>query len=88
MKTVSATDAKTRFGQYLERVNSEPVTIEKNNRSVAVLISHDEYERLTALENAYWLAQAMQAEQSGYIGVEKSMDLLKAGLGEKSQFIE
>ena len=84
MKTVSATDAKTRFGQYLEKVQSEPVQIQKKDRPVAVLISFEEYERLVALENAYWLSLAKQAEASGYIGVEKSIALLKAGLGEKS----
>lgn len=83
MKTVSATDAKTRLGQYLERVHSEPIKIQKKERPVAVLISFEEYERLLALESTYWLAQAQEAEKSGYIGVEKSMELLKAGLSEK-----
>ena len=82
MKIVSATDAKTRLGQYLEKVHSEPVQIQKKDRPVAVLISYDEYERLLALENAYWLT-LKEAESSGFIGVEKSMELLKAGLGEK-----
>lgn len=58
MKRVSAIDAKTFLGQYLEKVNSEPVTIHKNDRAVAVLISYAEYQRLTALENAYWLVEA------------------------------
>lgn len=84
MKTVSATDAKTRLGQYLEKVHSEPVQIQKKDRPVAVLISYEEYGRLLALENAYWLAQAKEAEASGYIGIEKSMELLEAGLGEKA----
>jgi prevent-host-death family protein len=84
MKTVSATDAKTRFGQYLEKVHSEPVQIQKKDRPVAVLISYEEYERFLALENSYWLAEAKKAEKSGYIGVKRSMKLLKAGLGEKS----
>jgi prevent-host-death family protein len=83
MKSISATDAKTRLGQYLEQVNIEPVQIQKKERPVAVLISYDEYERLAALENAYWLAQAKKGEKSGYIGVEKSMKLLRRGLGEK-----
>jgi len=83
MKTVSATDAKTRFGQYLEKVHSEPVQIQKKDRPVAVLISYEDYERLVALENAHWLHLAKEAEKSGYIGVDKSMELLKEGLGEK-----
>jgi antitoxin Phd len=88
MKNVSATEAKTKLGEYLERVNAEPVTIHKHARPVAVLISHDEYERFLAYENAYWLALSKQAEQSGFLGEEKSMELLKAALGENSQSIE
>ena len=60
MKTVSATDAKTRFGQYLEKVHSEPVQIQKKDRPVAVLISYEEYERLMVMENEHWLALRMR----------------------------
>ena len=80
MRIVSSTDCKTRFGEYLDIVRDEPVTIEKTGRSVAVLISYGEYERLTTLENAYWLARAKEAEASGYVGMKKSMKILKAGL--------
>ena len=83
MKIVSATDIKTRFGQYLEKVHSEPVQIQKKDRPVAVLISFEEYERFLAMENAHWLALAKKADKSGHIGVEKSMKLLREGLGEK-----
>lgn len=80
MKTVSSTECKTRFGEYLESVLSEPVTIQKTGRAVAVLISFSEYERLQALENSYWLERAKEAEASGYIGTEKSMELLKEAM--------
>ena len=79
MKTVSATDAKTRFGQYLEKVHSEPVQIQKRDQPVAVLLSYEEYERLMAMENEHWLALAKKAESSGYIGIQKSLELLKRG---------
>lgn len=80
MKKVSATDCKVRFGRYLEAVHSEPILIEKNDRPVAVLISAAEYERLVALENAYWVEQARRADESGWVGSDKAMELLKAGL--------
>lgn len=80
MKIVSATDCKTRLGQYLELAHSEPVAIQKNERSVAVLLSYSEYERLLAMENSYWLEQAKKAEKSGYVGSTKAMKLLQAGL--------
>ena len=80
MKTVSSTECKTRLGEYLESVLTEPLTIEKTGRAVAVLISCAEYERLVALENAYWLERAKEAGASGFMGTEKSMEILKAGL--------
>jgi len=45
-----------------------------------VLISRAEYDRLTALENAYWLERAKESEASGYVSGAKSMELLKEGL--------
>jgi prevent-host-death family protein len=80
MKTISSTDCKTRFGECLDGVRTEPLTIEKTGRPVAVLISSSEYARLMAMEDAYWIARAKEAEASGFIGTEKSMELLKAAL--------
>jgi len=63
--------------EYLESVHSVPISIEKDGNSVAVLISHAEYERLVSFENAYWLKRAKEAETSEYIGVDQSMKLIK-----------
>ncbi|KKB11488.1 hypothetical protein VE25_12340 [Devosia geojensis] len=46
MSTITATDAKNKFGQVLEEAQREPVRIQKNGRDVAVLLSAAEYERL------------------------------------------
>ena len=77
MKT-TATEIKNHFGQYLEESISEPVFIEKTGRPVAVMISNKEYQRLTALEDAYWIQKALTGEKSGYIGKMKSIDFLKS----------
>ncbi|MBT7863648.1 MAG: type II toxin-antitoxin system Phd/YefM family antitoxin, partial [Gemmatimonadetes bacterium] len=39
MQTISAHEAKARFGQLLDAARVEPVTIEKHGRPVAVLVS-------------------------------------------------
>jgi len=44
VKTVSATDAKNRFGDLLEESAEGPVRIEKNGRPVAYVISVDDYD--------------------------------------------
>ncbi|MBI4309602.1 MAG: type II toxin-antitoxin system Phd/YefM family antitoxin [Candidatus Omnitrophica bacterium] len=77
MKT-TATEIKNHFGEYLEGAISEPVVIEKTGRPVAVMLSVKEYERLIALEDAYWAQKAINAEKSGYIGQKESAKLLKS----------
>ena len=47
MKTMSAKDAKNQFGLLLDTTRAEPVTIQKHSRSVAVIISDEEYGRLS-----------------------------------------
>ena len=44
MRTMSAKDAKNHFGELLLEAQKAPVTIEKNGRPVAVLLSIEEYE--------------------------------------------
>ena len=48
MAEMSATDAKNKFGELLEMVRKEPVRIQKNGRDVAVMLSAEEYVRLSA----------------------------------------
>lgn len=77
MKTANATDIKNRFGEYLDEARSEPLIVNRNGRNVAVLLSWREYERLSALEDAWWAARATAAEaKGGYLGPEKSMEAL------------
>jgi prevent-host-death family protein len=52
MAEMTATDAKNRFGQMLEMSRSGPVRIQKNGRDVAVVLSPEEFARLTADSNA------------------------------------
>jgi prevent-host-death family protein len=46
MLTLTATDAKTRFGQVLQSALVEPVAIEKNGRELAYVVSSAQYHRL------------------------------------------
>jgi prevent-host-death family protein len=47
MKIMSAKDAKNAFGLLIDTARAEPVTIEKHGRAVAVVVSVEEYERLS-----------------------------------------
>jgi prevent-host-death family protein len=44
--TMTATDAKNRFGELLDMARKEPVFVQKNGRTVAVMISPEDYRRL------------------------------------------
>lgn len=46
MKTYSAKNAKEHFGELMDTVQREPVTIEKYGRPVAVVMSEVEYEAM------------------------------------------
>lgn len=80
MKTATATDIKNRFGEYLQSAIREPVLIEKTGKPVAVLMSLDDYERLSALEDAYWIMKAREAEAEGYLGVAATKKFIKSSI--------
>lgn len=44
MDTMTAAEAKTNFGALLDKAQREPVTISKNGRPVAVVMSVSDYE--------------------------------------------
>ena len=46
MSKISATEAKNRFGELLEMARKEPVQVQKNGRTVGVMISPEQYEKL------------------------------------------
>ena len=71
MTMATATDVKNRFGEFMEKAQREPVTVEKTGRRYAVLMSYEEYERLQAMEDAYWAALADQAKQNGFASAEE-----------------
>lgn len=46
MKAITAKDAKNRFGELMDTVQREPVSIEKHGRPVAVVLSEVAYEKM------------------------------------------
>lgn len=52
MKTVSASEAKQGLAAVIDAASKEPIVIQRQKRDVAVVLSMDEYERLTRLNVA------------------------------------
>lgn len=47
MQTISFSDARDNFTSLIEQSQREPIIIQKQGRSASVLISFEEYQRLT-----------------------------------------
>ena len=62
MEILTANKAKTHFGEMLMKVQKEPINVTKNGKSVAVVVSSEEYQqlKLQALRSAL-----IEGEESG-----------------------
>lgn len=67
MRNTAATTVKNNFGQILEITRTEPVTVEKQGRPVAVILSFEEYQRLAELEDRVWGERAAKAIENGFM---------------------
>jgi len=69
MKAVTAKDAKNRFGELMDTVQREPVSIEKHGRPVAVVLSEVAYERMK-LEHLQAMLAVGEAQLDRGEGIE------------------
>jgi prevent-host-death family protein len=67
MRTMSSIDSKNRFGQLLDAAQRAPVTVTKNGRPAAVVMSVENYERMrgTAWDRLFATMQAARKEAAG-----------------------
>lgn len=48
MQTYTANEAKIRFGEFLDKVQREPVRVMRHDRVVGVMVSAEDYEAMRA----------------------------------------
>jgi prevent-host-death family protein len=53
MRIVTATEAEQNLGQLLDAAQGEPVTIRRQNRDIAVVLSAREYDRCQPMRFAW-----------------------------------
>jgi len=70
MKTMTAVEAKTHFGKFLDTAQREPVVITKKNRPVGVMLSMQD------IEDTIWGEQALKAHAEGYLSKKESEDII------------
>lgn len=76
MKTLGVSEAKNHFDELLDLARSEPVQITKKVHNIVVVLSIEEFERFSELENQLLALKAEKAMQEGFIGVSESEALL------------
>ncbi len=83
MRSMSARDAKARFGQLLDAARREPVTIEKHGRAVAVVMSIEDFDDIEAMK-----LERLRAEVQ--IGIEASRggDTIEVDARDLDDFVE
>ena len=66
------------LGRYLAKANQEPIVVEQDGHSMAVLVSPNLYKKMLELvEDTAWAEKALNAEKSGYTGTDGVQQLLK-----------
>jgi len=79
MQTFTANEAKTRFGEFLDLAQREPVRVMRHDRVVGVMVSAQDYEAMRAfyadrLRNG--LRESAEAAAAGGLTEEKLAELL------------
>jgi len=73
---ISATEAKSHFGKLLDTARRENVAIEKQGRAIAVILSQEEFDRLSEIEDKLWSLRADAAKDEGFLSTEESENFL------------
>lgn len=85
MNTVNATYAKQNFGACVADAATKPVVIEKSGRPAVVMISYEEFQRLSEIEESMWLQRAQEAAAGGYLSADESDDFMKKRLARTTE---
>ena len=80
MKVLSATEAKQSLGEIMTSIgNEEPVTIQKQGKDFAVVLTTQQYQQLKRLEDILYGKAAELAIQEGVLSADESRKVLGKG---------
>lgn len=78
MVRIQSRYAHSHFGEVIDAAQHEPVTITRNGRDIAVVMSQHEYERLLEAEDALLARHADEAMRNAqWLGPEASEKAIK-----------
>jgi len=76
MKTITSTEARQNFSAVISTVEESPVTISKQDKEVAVIISSTRYKELKKLEDILYGKAAELAIKEGFASDKEVSEIL------------
>ena len=76
MKVLSSTEVRQNFSAVLSNIETEPVSISKQDKAIAVVMSQKRYNELKRLEDILYGKAAELAIQEGFTSDSQAQDLM------------
>ena len=76
MKVLSSTEVRQNFSAVLSNIEIEPVSISKQDKAIAVVMSQKRYNELKRLEDILYGKAAELAIQEGFASDSQAQDLM------------
>jgi PHD/YefM family antitoxin component YafN of YafNO toxin-antitoxin module len=78
MKVLSSTQVRQNFSAVLSEIEIEPVSISKQDKTIAVVMSQKRYNELKRLEDILYGKAAELAIQEGFVSDTQAQDLINS----------
>jgi PHD/YefM family antitoxin component YafN of YafNO toxin-antitoxin module len=78
MKVLSSTEVRQNFSAVLSAIEIEPVSISKQDKAIAVVMSPKRYNELKHLEDILYGKAAELAIQEGFASDKETQDLMNS----------
>ena len=78
MKVLSSTEVRQNFSSVLSAIEIEPVSISKQDKAIAVVMSQKRYNELKRLEDILYGKAAELAIQEGFASDAQTQDLMNS----------
>lgn len=85
MIVVNATDFKNNLGQYLQKIYAEAVVVSKMGRPTAVLMSYEEYAKLTTAAPKETQTLYASQKEEALLNIRNELKRLRALRAEEHQ---
>ncbi len=78
MKVLSSTEVRQNFSAVLSKIEIEPVSISKQDKAIAIVMSPKRYNELKRLEDILYGKAAELAIQEGFASDTQAQDLMNS----------